>query len=100
MNIYCLNRFSTALALPRGLSGESSNYGRRVAMLCSTLMGFLVTLIFYISKTFTIPFVLSITDQTGFLMRCSTRSMITNWSPFTSLPFAVSLSKQAFLANG
>ncbi|OJA15485.1 hypothetical protein AZE42_12764, partial [Rhizopogon vesiculosus] len=92
MNIYHLNRFSTALAFLRRLSGESSNYGRRVAMLCSTSMGFVVALVFYISKTFTISSVLSIIDQTGFLMRCSTCSMITDWLLFTSLPFTVSLS--------
>ncbi|OJA07965.1 hypothetical protein AZE42_08750 [Rhizopogon vesiculosus] len=38
MSIYHLNRFSTALAVPRGLSGESSNYGRRVVMLPSHLL--------------------------------------------------------------
>ncbi|OAX40488.1 hypothetical protein K503DRAFT_607533 [Rhizopogon vinicolor AM-OR11-026] len=87
MNIYHLKRFSTALAFPRRLSGESSNYRRRVTMLCSTPMGFVVALVFYISKTFTISSVLSIIDQTGFLMRCSTCSMVTDWSLFTSPPF-------------
>ena len=76
-----------------------SNYGGRMAMLCSTPREFVVARALYTLKMFTISFNLSTIDRICSWMSCSIYLRITDWSLSISQPYITSSSTQASLVS-